>query len=461
MVFNNLMDTEMKNIILYITILFCLSACELTEVLDQDPPNNLEPNNVLTDQASAENLLNGSYSFLNSRDFYLNTEGHPGLLSGSMAIRTFGESTFEANDILVDGNGARAYWTAFYQFINAANIVITLVDRMPDGAIDAERKKEIIAEAHFLRAFGHFNALAYYGQFYDPTSELGIIIRSEIANFQNRSKSRSSVEECYQFILDDLDVAIADAPDFFETIRASKTAAKALKARVLLYKGDYAEAAALANEVIQDGTRNLAATFQDVFDAGYDSEEMIFMAYADENTLSTGRTRTKTLVYGGRRLIASDYLQDTLASDPRATTTFNATNGAILKVYDTDNFSPTYFIRLAEMYLIAAEGLTRSGATLESSKEPLEALRSRAFGSPQVSTASSSNELLDEIYNEIIAELVFENGSEWFAGIRFDNISEVKPTVTSSDKYILPIPLREIESNFAIDFEDQNPGYTQ
>ena len=68
---------------------------------------------------------------------------------------------------------------------------------------------------------------------------------------------------------------------------------------------------------------------------------------------------------------------------------------------------------------------------------------------------------MDEIYNEIIAELVFENGSEWFAGIRFDKITEVKPTVTSSDKYILPIPLREIESNFAIDFEDQNPGYTQ
>ena len=58
-------------------------------------------------------------------------------------------------------------------------------------------------------------------------------------------------------------------------------------------------------------------------------------------------------------------------------------------------------------------------------------------------------------------ELAYENGSEWFAGIRFDKIKTVKPTVTSSDQYILPIPLTEIQANSALTLADQNPGYNQ
>ena len=114
-------------------------------------------------------------------------------------------------------------------------------------------------------------------------------------------------------------------------------------------------------------------------------------------------------------------------------------------------------LRLAEMYLIKAEGLARSGAPLADAKAPLETVMSRAWGEPHTADATSNEELLDEIYTEIIKELCFENGSDWFASLRFGKISEVKPTVTRISQYILPIPEAEITSNYL--FGGQNPGY--
>src|SRR5690606_4136759 len=133
----------------------------------------------------------------------------------------------------------------------------------------------------------------------------------------------------------------------------------------------------------------------------------------------------------------------------------------IVKVHNAAFSSPTYYIRLAEMYLIKAEGLARSGAAVDVAKEPLEVVRSRGLGVPYVSQATTIEELLDEIYKEIVVELAFENGSEWFAGIRFDKIMTVKPQITSPDQYILPIPLSEIQANAELTNADQNPGYNQ
>ncbi|HEY8389170.1 MAG TPA: RagB/SusD family nutrient uptake outer membrane protein, partial [Parasegetibacter sp.] len=140
--------------------------------------------------------------------------------------------------------------------------------------------------------------------------------------------------------------------------------------------------------------------------------------------------------------------------------TYNTANNNIIKVYNTAFNVPTYYLRLAEMYLIKAEGLARTpSATLDEAKEPLERIRQRAFGVPTPSAATTKEELLEEIYLEIIKELSFENGADWFAAIRFNKIMTIKPTVNNVNKYILPIPDAEILSN--TEFGPQNPGYEQ
>ncbi|MCK0132011.1 RagB/SusD family nutrient uptake outer membrane protein [Flavobacteriaceae bacterium F08102] len=446
----------MKNILLYIAALFLFSACELTDVLDNDPPNNLAPENVVKNENDAKALLNGVYSTITSRTmahYYYYTELIPSAMVGTMSRVAAGTTAgqFAANEILYDNLDVRNLWVMFYKVMDIANNVITLTDALDDSEFSGNTKSEIIGEAHFLRAMSTFDALRYYGQFFDQNSNLGIVLRTEPVNFVTRNKARNTVAECYTQILADLDFAIANAPDFSVTYRGSKTAAKALKAKVLLFMGNYAEAAELADEVIEEGTRSLAPDFESVFSTGINSQEMILMTYRDENSDSDDNNRKR--FYTGRT--GTTWFPDLMDDDPRAPFTYNGST--IVKVNNPDVFRPTYFLRLSEMYLIKAEGLAFSGATLEEAAAPLNKIRNRAgIGD---SEATTIDELKDDIFNEIIRELAFENGADWFAAIRFNKIMELKPNITSSNQYILPIPEDEIFGNANITLADQNPGY--
>ncbi|TPN82770.1 RagB/SusD family nutrient uptake outer membrane protein [Aquimarina algicola] len=444
-----------KNIAILIIIFFTFS-CSLTDSIDQDPPNNLVPENVVQNEDDARAILNGAYSKIisfSSSHYYMYSELIPSALIGSMS-RVSASATdeqFSENDILFDNGTVNAFWSIFYGVIDASNTAIALTDQLPESEITLETKKEIIGEAHFIRAMATFDALRYFGQFYDTNSSLGVILRTEPVNFVTRSKSRSSVTESYDQIINDLNIAIADAPDFSVSYRASKTAARALKARVLLFMGRYAEAAALANEVIIEGTRSLSPDFTSVFDEGLDSTEMILMTYRDENSDVDDNNRKR--FYPGRA--GTTWFPVLMGEDPRAAVTFNA--GRVLKTNNVDTFRPTYFIRLSELYLIQAEALLMSGASVETSKIPLDIIRNRA--GIDNTAATTVEELKNDIFNEYVKELAFENGSEWFAAIRMNKAMELKPSITSENQYILPIPEKEIEGNELISLADQNPGY--
>ena len=338
--------------------------------------------------------------------------------------------------------------------INQCNWVIQLVNELPASEMSAVEKSSLTGQAYALRAKAHFDALRFFGQWFDMNSQFGIIIRTEPANFVSRHIKRNTVAEVYTQVLKDLDSAIVKAPDFTKAIYMSKTSAKALKARVLLYKGEYGEAANLANEVITTGGRTLSSTYAKVFSDGFASSEMIFMRATDAVTVTGDR---KKFTYGSRHGIASPWFKTLMTGDPRIAATYSTANSAILKVNNTTFFSPTYYIRLAEMYLIKAEGMARSGATVDDAKIPFLEVKSRAYGSAQTTTATTIPQLLDEIFNEYIKELAFENGSELAAGVRFNKFATMKPTITSTNQYILPIPEAELRGNDL--FGAQNPGY--
>lgn len=447
----------MKKIFIIAYIATIITGCKkLTDVIDRDPPNSLVPENVATTAAGARTLLNGAYAILHDQYYYMHTEHIPGTLSGTMRRNggTILDQQFQDNIVVSTNTTIDDYWMVFYKMINQANWVIKLVAELPESEMTQTEKNAITGQARALRAMAHFDALRYFGQFYDVSSIYGVIIRTEPADFSTRHVKRSTVGEVYNLILADLDYAIANAPDFSQPIFMSKTAAKAFKARVLLFRGDYAQAASLADEVITDNTRTLSGTFAQVFSDGFNSTEMIFMRATDAVTIVADR---KKFAYGSRTALVSAWFKQKMTGDPRIAATYTTSNDAIVKVYNLTFNAPTYYMRLAEMYLIKAEGLARSGATLDEAKEPLLVIKSRAFGASQTSAATTTDELLDEIYDEIIKELSFENGSEWFAGIRFDKIMSIKPAITSVDQYILPIPDPEILSNAL--FGDQNPGY--
>lgn len=446
----------MKKLIIPIVSLLILASCELTDVLDQNPPNNLVPENVVENETDAKAILNGVYSTIisfSSAHYYLYSELIPAALSGSMSSIGFGtaNSEFVTNSVLFDNPNVNSFWTILYKVVDGANNTIALVDQLPESEFSGNTKSEIIGEAHFLRAMATFDVLRYFGQFYDLNSEYGIILRTEPVNFVTRDKARSTVAASYDQILRDLDFAIANAPDFSVNYRASKTAARALKVRVLLFMGNYSEAANLADEVIASQTRQLESDFPSVFDKGVNSSELILMTHRapDSDTEDNNRKR----FYSGRT--GNTWYPELMEDDPRQEFTYDGLS--ILKVNNEETYRPTYFLRLAQMYLIKAEALAFLEAPLEEIQEPLNEIRLRAGLEP--SEASSIEEVKEEIFNEYVRELAFENGTEWFAAIRFGKIMELKPQITSTDQFILPIPEDEIFGNADLNLSDQNPGY--
>ncbi len=447
----------MKNIffLLLITVVAGTVGCKkLTDVVDREPPNNLVPVNVVRNAEDARNLLNGAYAMLNDQYYYLSLpEKIPAMMAGTLAQRT-GFSQFQDNAILEELAEVNSCWVAMYKLINQANWVIQLVDQLPASEISAAEKESIIGQAYALRAMGHFDALRFFGQHFDTASQFGVVLATQPSNFVTRNIRRSTVSEVYNQVIADFDVAIAKAPAFSKTIYLSKTAAKGLKARVLLHKGDYAGAAVLADEVIATGGRTLSPTFARVFSDGFASTEMIFMRGTDAVSFASDRKR---FTYTNLTIIASNWFKTFMTGDPRIAATYTPASSLVLKVNNAGFFAPTYYLRLAEMYLIKAEGLARSGASVAVAKAPFLIVRSRAFGSAQTSPSTTIPQLLEEIFNENIKELAFENGNELTAAIRFDKLKTIKPAVLSSDQYILPIPEAERTGNAL--FGPQNPGY--
>jgi hypothetical protein len=110
--------------------------------------------------------------------------------------------------------------------------------KIPNAPISQSLKDRYMAEAYFLRAFEYFTMAKRYG---------GIPLIKEAQPLADDVESlkvpRSTEEETWNFIAEDLDKAIAGLPETVtgaEQFRATKFSAYALKARAMLYAGSIA-----------------------------------------------------------------------------------------------------------------------------------------------------------------------------------------------------------------------------
>ncbi|MGL4293718.1 MAG: RagB/SusD family nutrient uptake outer membrane protein, partial [Bacteroidales bacterium] len=144
-------------------------------------------------------------------------------------------------------------WSTFYQTIFYANsVIIEAPNAKEDGSED---RNQLIGEAYLLRAFMHFELLNHFSKPYNAATaatDRGIPVSILIDIEQNYIPS--PVEEVYTQILSDIEEGMARlSTDRYEAgynYRFSKDAAYAFKARVALYRKDYATALNAAKEVI-------------------------------------------------------------------------------------------------------------------------------------------------------------------------------------------------------------------
>lgn len=172
---------------------------------------------------------------------------------------------------------------------------------MSDGEFSGNRRAEVLGEIAYLRALAYFNVLVRYCEFWDMNSEYGVVMRNEAPSVSNALKARSSVADSYQYILDQLEIAIEKAPDWKKLSQASKEAAKALKARVLLYAGKYTEAVAAVNDAIDTNAPLPEANYGDVFDKFSTTKEILFARVFDQKMQPTLPPASNVMVTAPRR----------------------------------------------------------------------------------------------------------------------------------------------------------------
>ncbi|MFV0521603.1 MAG: RagB/SusD family nutrient uptake outer membrane protein [Mangrovibacterium sp.] len=139
-------------------------------------------------------------------------------------------------------------WGYNYQALNFCNEALYRL-----GQIDMEDGARLTGEVSFLRAMYSWIIAEMWGDTHYTTEPSRGVITT--ANY-------TSVDEIYKQIFADLEVAIANCPETTEEGgRVTKWAAKAMKARMLLTRGEKEAAAGLAKEIIDNGPFSLFSDY--------------------------------------------------------------------------------------------------------------------------------------------------------------------------------------------------------
>jgi hypothetical protein len=472
--------TNMNTSFLYKNLLIVLAAGSILEscsksFVDKTPSSNVPTPDALNTASALQSDLNGTYAEIRNVSQF----GRDWPVIGDlMADNTFLEARNSGRyipqwgyTVPITDQVPQDMWAESYTGILRCNQII---DAKVTGA-DA-----IKAQAYAIRALLYFKMVTTWGTNYTTdSSALGVplILHYDVT----AEPKRSTVGTVYNQIVSDLNTAFASAPDYSSSITLSKYAVEGLLARVYMYMGQYANALASANDVINNGPFALAsyngflgfwadpAAHQDAIEVmfevdcdavnnnGFDDLGAIYIngyqdLYASIDLVglySATDIRGKLLIAGKTKGGAKAYLVNKFP---------NAQNN------DRDNLK---VIRLAEVYLIAAESAARLGQNMNA--QGFVNVVAEARDNSFTGYTSTGDALVSDIATERRKELAFE-GDRLFDMTRL-GLTIVRAsnpgssangdglTINYPDPLrISPIPQQEILRNPNI-ASQQNPGY--
>ena len=463
-------------------------------------------NTVAESDAAVMAPLNQMRSAYNANYFTTLESNTEYVLTKGSAMSTYG---VDYNGILTVIHLSRidSNWELIYIAIKQCNIAI---QRIPDAnAMSDNEKAAFIGELRFLRAFNYFQLVRRWGS---------VPLRTD-KNMDEWDLAKSSVNDIYNFIIEDLKYAVDNCPNVSRWIGTPcVNAAKALLADVYMFTKDYASAKTLSEDVIKSGAYSLVRVsktrdFDKLF--GYDlttsTEEVFF--------IKTSRTDSKTWEYPGftshplfemepgvLMLNGNGYwthyselkfkvVEDWDTKDLRFD--FNLRNFIFGTGYDEytclltkfwDPYASGYsgnvnipFIRYADVLITYAEATARvAGSPTAESIEMLNQLRRRGYGfdpdaaNPALDYKLSDYNSMDQFIDLLINEERYERmneGKHWDFILRLGKAQDLignfnyhreQYTTIKERHYLWRIPDSEFNYNKALDPKvDQNPGYNE
>ncbi|UYQ94529.1 RagB/SusD family nutrient uptake outer membrane protein [Chitinophaga horti] len=363
------------------------------------------------------------------------------------------EQLFFDNNLSAQSSGVRAIWGGAYSYMYMINNLILGVER--SKGISATGKANFLGEAHFLRALNNF----YLVNLYDS---LPMIVTPEYT--VNALLSRTAPEKMWDLIVSDLDFAEKNITTGYNIpglrYRANRDAARALQARVFLYRQQWKEAEEKATSVIESGNFRL-----EILDSAFlikSREAILQFANAGTNlyTLETGKLNNTRL---------SAYTVAAFEpNDRRRTKWVKVTTdgfGSPSKTKITSNLTPMTpeaipVLRLAEQYLIRAEARAMQD-NLPGAIQDVDSIRFRAGLPLLINTNPTIDKeaLLLAIEKERQTELFGEMGHRWLDVKRrgqADVIFGARKPRWRKEAAFFPIPFADRQNNPNL---GQNPGY--
>lgn len=223
------MNKISKNIgwLLLAGVLVSVNSCEL---MDLTPTDQYDGDAVWNDAGLVQAVVNDVYSFVRHGSDEASTTAmtDDAYFTHDYGCKAANEGTISPSDVgWYDDGNCPFYWTERYKGIYEANLILANIDNVPEAVgYDLDVMK---GETYFLRAYLYTEMMRGFG---------GIPLVDKVYTLDEAatlSVARSSVEECMNFILSDLEQAINLLPETATTGRATKGAAMALKARVMLH----------------------------------------------------------------------------------------------------------------------------------------------------------------------------------------------------------------------------------
>lgn len=432
---------------LVLTSLVFLFACE--EFLEPKPDQGLVVPITLNDvRALLDNTVvfnvQTAIPYLASDEFVLSDAGYAALTTSyERGVYLWEDDPFQDEPV--------ADWARMYSQVFYANVALETLDKNHvDGGQEAEHLR---GTALFLRSYAYHQLLQVFTLPYQREGGndaiLGLVLR-EISDI-NAPAKRSSLQESYDQVINDLNTAIALLPEnVLPKTRPTKAAALGLLARVQMDVFDFQGASQNAEKALQLYTERLDFNTLNVASARPFqpfNEEMIFYS----SLLTPGFMRSPEGFVNSE--IMSAYEQGDLRK--QAFFLDRGQNRFTFSKFLTGAFQFFGGISVGELQLIAAEGNYRTGNEVKALKYLNELLELRYRKVSFKPILLNGKELLDRILVERKKELI-GRGIRWSDLRRLNQFADTKVTLEKtinsqtyrlepgSAKYSFPIPKEEI-----------------
>jgi len=265
---------KIKSYIIFAALALMLSTLSCTDFLEEDNKAGATAGMTYTSASGLQGLVSSCYSF--TRAFYGKEAGlglsemgtdlfYYGYDNKQKSLTSYNLTAVSLEDNVLDNASLDHYWEAFYCAVDLCNNALKYIPA--NSVINESVRNQYFGETYFLRAFYYFHMVNIWGPI-PYVTEPPVTI--------DTNPTRLSEEEVYNNILSDLDKSIAAFQSANYMVksdgRANYWAARALKARVLLYaaswldkKDLYAQAKAEAEAVIGSGIASFYTNFADLW----------------------------------------------------------------------------------------------------------------------------------------------------------------------------------------------------